>query len=270
MVGIGLPRESGRFIWQAVPLSQILFREIAQNSQLSIVLLWKSADGGSSDYIGVVAGADAHGVVPGDGEGPKDEGAEDGLAEDERKNVVVAGEEPAHGGAAEECEGNQDRVGPVQCGEKQAADDGCDVGAWECAEQAVHRHGLQGELLQRAKSEIADEAARLDEVRGQTMQCAERDAYANQGDDKGKKNRSGEFRRSPEIVCAPAERFRSFMMQNKAEQEPDGEDQPSVRAGVLAAPNVEGDDGRKCQRFEQIEKRGDETARHNLVQSPKR
>jgi hypothetical protein len=29
---------------------------------------------------GVVAGADAHGVVPGDGEGPPDQAAEDGLA----------------------------------------------------------------------------------------------------------------------------------------------------------------------------------------------
>ena len=92
MVGIGLPRESGRFIWQAVPLSQILFREIAQNSQLSIVLLWKSADGGSSDYIGVVAGADAHGVVPGYGEGPPDQATQDGLAEGQRENIALAGE----------------------------------------------------------------------------------------------------------------------------------------------------------------------------------
>jgi hypothetical protein len=224
----------------------------------------------SFEHIGVEAGADAHGVMPGDGESPKDEGAENGLAEDERKNVAVAGEKPAHGRAAKQGEWNKDGVGPVQCGEEQAAEDGCDVGAWECAKQAVHGHGLQGDLLQRAKSEIADEAARLDEVRGQTMQSAQRDTCANQGDDKRKKNGGGEPRRRFEIVRTPSERFRSFMMQNKAEQEPDGKDQPSVRAGVLAAPNVEGDDSRKCQGFQQIGERGDKTTRHNSVQSPKR
>jgi len=168
---------------------------------------------GSLSDEGVVAGADAHGVVPGDGESPKDEGAENRLTEDERKNVVVAGEEPAHSRAAKQGEWNEDGVGPVQCGEEQASDDGCDVGAGEGAEQAVHRHGLQGDLLQSAKSEISDETLRLDKVRGQTMQSAERNAHANQGGDKGKKNRSGELRRGPEIVRAPSERFGSFVMQ---------------------------------------------------------
>ena len=67
---------------------------------------------------GIVAGADAHGVVPGDGESPEDEGAENGLAEDERKNVALAREEPAHGGAADERERNDDRIWPMKGGEE--------------------------------------------------------------------------------------------------------------------------------------------------------
>jgi len=43
---------------------------------------------------------------------PKRRGREDGLPRREEE-CCGAGEEPAHGGAAEECEGNQDRVG--QC-----------------------------------------------------------------------------------------------------------------------------------------------------------
>ena len=51
----------------------------------------------------MVAGADTHGVVPGDGEGPPGERAKDGLAEGEGEDVAVFGEKPGHAGAAGEC-----------------------------------------------------------------------------------------------------------------------------------------------------------------------
>ncbi len=62
---------------------------------------------------GVVAGADAHGVMPGDGEGPPRKTAENGLAEGEGQDIALFGEEQAHAEAADECDGNEDRVGPV-------------------------------------------------------------------------------------------------------------------------------------------------------------
>jgi len=67
---------------------------------------------------GIVAGADAHGMVPGDGESPEDEGAENGLTEDERKNVAMAREKPAHGGAADERERNENGIWPMKDGEE--------------------------------------------------------------------------------------------------------------------------------------------------------
>jgi len=66
----------------------------------------------------IVAGADAHGMVPGDGERPENKGAENGLAEDERKNVALAREEPAHGRAADERERNEDAIWPMKGGEE--------------------------------------------------------------------------------------------------------------------------------------------------------
>ena len=162
--------------------------------------------------------------MPGDGESPEDESAKDGLAKDERKNVALAGEEPAHGRAAKQCQRNEDGVGPMKGREKQASNDGCDIGAGECAEQAVHGHGLQRDLLQRAKSEISDEAMRLDEVSGQAMQSSEGDAYTNQSNDEDKKDRSGELRGGLQIIRAPSERFGIVAMQEKAEQEPNRED----------------------------------------------
>jgi hypothetical protein len=69
---------------------------------------------------GVVAGADAHGVVPGDGEGPPREATEDGLTECEGEDVALFGEEQAHAEAADEGDGNEDGIGPVQGAEDEA------------------------------------------------------------------------------------------------------------------------------------------------------
>ena len=51
---------------------------------------------------GVVAGADAHGVVPCDGKGPPGEAAENGLAQGEGEDVALFSEEQAHAEAADQ------------------------------------------------------------------------------------------------------------------------------------------------------------------------
>jgi hypothetical protein len=75
---------------------------------------------------GVVAGADAHGVMPGDGEGPPRKTAENGLAEGEGQDIALFGEEQAHAEAADECDGNEDWVGPVKRAEDQTRECGGD------------------------------------------------------------------------------------------------------------------------------------------------
>ncbi len=76
----------------------------------------------------IVAGTDTHGMVPRDGESPEDEGAEDSLAKNERKNVAAAGEKPAHCRTTNEGEWNEDGIRPVKRGKKQTADQRRDVG----------------------------------------------------------------------------------------------------------------------------------------------
>ena len=79
---------------------------------------------------GVVAGADAHGVVPGDGEGPPGEAAEDCLTEREGEDVALFGEEEAHAEAADEGDGYEDGIGPVQSAEDEAGECGGDERAF--------------------------------------------------------------------------------------------------------------------------------------------
>jgi hypothetical protein len=210
---------------------------------------------------GIVAGADAHGMVPRDGKGPEDEGAENRLTEDERKDVALAREKPAHGRAAYQRKRNEDRIRPMERGEEYTGDKGRAVGVGKGPKQAVHGQRLQAHLLQKTECKITEETARLDEMSRQTVQRAESDARKNDCGDEDEKNRSCEFRGGFEIVRAPTERFGRVTMENEAREKPNREDEPSVKAGVLPAPDVEEDDDGEGDGFEEIAERRDERRR---------
>lgn len=120
---------------------------------------------------------------------------------------------------------------------------------------------MQGHLLQKTECEITDEAARLDEMNGQAVQSAECDAGKNDRCDEDRENRDGELGGGFEIVCAPAESFGRVATENEAEEEPSRKDEPGTQWSALPAPNVEEDDGRESERFEEIGEGRDGRAR---------
>jgi len=119
---------------------------------------------------------------------------------------------------------------------------------------------LQGDLLQKTECEIADEAARLDEMNGQAVQSAERDAGKNDRCDEDRENRGGELGGGFEIVRTPAKSFGRVAMENEACEKPCRKDEPGVQRSALPAPDVEKDDGRESERFEEIGEGRDERA----------
>jgi len=155
-------------------------------------------------------------MMPGDWESPKDESAENGLAKDDWKDIALTGEEPAHGGAADPRERNEDGIGPVERREERASNNGRDFGIRKGAEQTVHCQGLQGDLLQETKREIAEEAPRLDQMSRQAMEPTESHTGEKESSNKDEKNGSGKLRCGFEIVYTPAERSGIVAVQSKA------------------------------------------------------
>ncbi len=86
-------------------------------------------------------------MVPRYRKGPEDEGAENGLSEDQRKDVALAREEPAHGGAADPGERYEDGIRPMERREECPACDSCKIGIMKGAQQSIHGEGLQTYLL---------------------------------------------------------------------------------------------------------------------------
>src|SRR5260370_23843213 len=86
---------------------------------------------------GIVARANAQGVVPRDRERPQDECAENRLTHYERKNVALAREQPAHRRAADKREWNEHRIRPMKGGEEYPARDSRNIGIRESPQQAI-------------------------------------------------------------------------------------------------------------------------------------
>lgn len=121
--------------------------------------------------------------------------------------------------------------------------------AFEPTEQPVHRHGLQGHLLQNAEGEVVDESPRIKEKSGSSTERAKRSADADQPGGKQQENGSGAARCGPEVVGAPAECAGRVAVQSKAQNHPSGENDPGLRPRRLQPPYVERYKSSEGERF---------------------
>ena len=189
---------------------------------------------------GVEAGAYAHAVMPGGGENPPDERAENGLTNDEGNDVAFAEEEPAHHDATHEGQRHQDRIWPVERGENRAGQEGRSVRRFDGVEKPVRQIRIQRDLLQDAKGRVGEEAPGLGDVKRQSVVSTGPETHHARRENKRGVNQQPLPGCGPQIVDAPAQRFRGVAMQKKAGRKPDGENDPASGSGLLKVPDVPG------------------------------
>ena len=81
-------------------------------------------------------------------------------------------------------------------------------------------------MLERTEREVADESVAIEEMLRRAVQGTKRHAGNDDcGDERGE-HPQALAGRGPEIVGAPAERFRRVAMEQEAREEPDGKDDP--------------------------------------------
>lgn len=185
------------------------------------------------------------------------------MRENQRQDVALAGEEPAEGRTADEGGGDQDGIGPVQGGENGSREDRRGEAIFHRGEKTVHDQRLQGDFLQRAEGEIAEEAARVENVRGKMLEGLQSEAKDAERGGEGGEHFGGAARGGPKIISAPAKSSGRVAMQSKTGDEPDGKDEPAPKIRVLQPPNIEGGKAGEGQRLEEI--RDAESARRSAL-----
>src|SRR5579862_8346004 len=136
-------------------------------------------------------------MMPGQWKGPPHQPSQDGLTDNKGQDVALFGEQPAHYAATESREWNQDWVWPMQRAEHCATQDrGC-VLVVEPAEQAVHGHGLQCDLLQNTEGEVTKQAVRVNKMRGRATKRAKRSANEHESGNENREDKSRAARSGP-------------------------------------------------------------------------
>jgi hypothetical protein len=119
----------------------------------------------------------------------------------------------------------------------------------EGIEEPVGHIGIQGHLLEQAKGGIAEDPAKLSEVRRQAVKRTEPRCRHEGRENKGGEDSQALASRRPQIVGSPAERFRRVAVQRHAYNEPNRENNPGIGVSDLQAPDVAGNVRGQPQRF---------------------
>lgn len=191
-----------------------------------------------------------HGVMPRDRKCPPYQRAKNGLKEGEGENVAFSREKPGHCCSPNPSERNQDRIGPME----RTKDHPCDQSSAHltpcCGEKPIGGVGIQPHLLQQAKSHVSEEMLRDEQMTGRAMQSAEENTHSAEDKDARHKNHRGPPRCGPQIVRAPAERFRGVPMKNKTAAEPNRKNDPRISDRFLKLPHVPAHKGAERERLD--------------------
>lgn len=196
--------------------------------------------------------ADAHAVMPRNGKHPPYERTQDSLADSERNDVALACEQPAHRGAPNQGERNENGIGPMerreenpcrQCGEPMVP---------ESTKETIHDQRLESDFLEQAEGKVGKKAMG-GKCGKSAMESAEKSTGEKERGDEDGEDVEGTPSGGPEIAGTPAEGLGGVAVNEPAGEEPDGKDDPDGRMRDLAAPYVKGDECREEDGFEKIQ-----------------
>src|SRR5262249_20059840 len=136
----------------------------------------------------IKAGADAHGVMPGDGECPPHQSAKNALPNCKNQDVPFFGEDPSHQSSANSGERHEHRVGPMEESKEQTGNKRCVRDALRCGEQTVVHHRIQSHLLNQAETHVAEEMPGKENRIHRTMPAAEDQANCYNRENAREKN----------------------------------------------------------------------------------
>ncbi len=194
--------------------------------------------------------SNAHGVMPGDWKCPPHQRPQNALKESERENVALAREKPRHCCSADPRKWNEHGVRPMERGEKRTRDQGSAHRVIRCSEKTTGDVGIQPHLLEKAKGHVAEEMFRDEEMAEWAMQSAETNSYDTECADAGQEDYCRALGSGPQIVCAPAERLRRVLVENKTGAEPNGENNPGIPHRSLKLPDVPSDKSAKREHLD--------------------
>jgi hypothetical protein len=176
--------------------------------------------------------------VPWDRECPPHERAQQGLSRGERQDVPYAREHPSHGRAADEGQGHEHGIWPVERRENGSGDDAGQPAAADQRHEPVRQEGIQRDLLYQAEGKVQPQPAKRAVIRRKMQTLPQRNSRREQGDGKNSVDDCGLLCRGPQVIRPHAKRLRIVAVEQETRREPDRKTYPGKRCSEeLSSPD---------------------------------